>query len=225
MVVTGDVTQVDLPGGTQSGLRVVRDILDRRSRTCTSPSCTGIRRRAAPARRGIVDAYGRWDEKQPQGPAPVSIDVLNETDVVVDELELVACARYVLEQMRVHPQAELCLRLVDEAAMETLHVQWMDLPGPTDVMAFPMDELRPGREGSEPQEGVLGDVVLCPRSPRSRPARPATRPRRSCSCSRPTASCTCSATTTPTPEEEKEMFELQRQLLLTFLATRGRPSA
>ena len=35
--------------------------------------------------------------------------------------------------------------------------------GPTDVLAFPMDELRPGREGDEePEEGVLGDLVLCP---------------------------------------------------------------
>ena len=41
-------------------------------------------------------------------------------------------------------------------------MQWMDLPGPTDVMSFPMDELRPGREGEEPEEGVLGDIVLCP---------------------------------------------------------------
>ena len=92
----------------------------------------------------------------------MSIDVLNETDFALDELELVACARYVMGEMKVHPQADLCLRLVDEAAMETLHVQWMDLPGPTDVMSFPMDELRPGREGSEPLEGVLGDIVLCP---------------------------------------------------------------
>ena len=76
--------------------------------------------------------------------------------------ELVACARYVLEAMRVHPQADLCLMLVDEAAMEELHVQWMDLPGPTDVLSFPMDELRPGRDGQEPEEGVLGDIVLCP---------------------------------------------------------------
>jgi probable rRNA maturation factor len=155
----------------------------------------------------------------------VSIDVLNETDVVMDELELVACSRYVLEQMRVHPQADLCLRLVDEAAMETLHVQWMELPGPTDVMSFPMDELRPGREGSEPAEGVLGDVVLCP-SIAAKQAREA---------GHATEEELLLLTTHgilhllgydhATPEEEKEMFELQRQLLLTFLATRGRPSA
>ena len=92
----------------------------------------------------------------------MSIEVLNETDMVLDEMELVACSRYVLEAMNVHPGADLCLKLVDEAAMEVLHVQWMDLPGPTDVMSFPMDELRPGRDGQEPEEGVLGDIVLCP---------------------------------------------------------------
>ena len=92
----------------------------------------------------------------------MSIDVLNETDEAVDELELLGCARYVMDQMRVHPQADLCIKLVDEPAMAVLHEQWMDLPGPTDVMSFPMDELRPGRDGVEPQEGVLGDIVLCP---------------------------------------------------------------
>ena len=155
----------------------------------------------------------------------MSIDVLNETDVVMDELELVACSRYVLEQMRVHPQADLCLRLVDEAAMETLHVQWMDLPGPTDVMSFPMDELRPGREGSEPAEGVLGDVVLCP----------SVAAKQALEAGHATEEELLLLTTHgilhllgydhATPEEEKEMFELQRQLLLTFLATRCRPSA
>jgi len=155
----------------------------------------------------------------------VSIDVLNETEFSIDELELVACARYVMEQMRVHPRAELCLRLVDEAAMETLHVQWMDLPGPTDVMSFPMDELRPGRDGTEPQEGMLGDIVLCP-SVAARQAREA---------GHATEEELLLLTTHgilhllgfdhAEPDDEKEMFELQRQLLLTFLATRGRTTA
>jgi len=155
----------------------------------------------------------------------VSIDVLNETEFSIDELELVACARYVMEQMRVHPKADLCLRLVDEPAMETLHVQWMDLPGPTDVMSFPMDELRPGREGVEPQEGMLGDIVLCP-SVAARQAREA---------GHATEEELLLLTTHgilhllgfdhAEPDEEREMFELQRQLLLTFLATRGRPTA
>jgi len=92
----------------------------------------------------------------------VSIDVLNESDVSLDEMELVTCAKYVMGEMKVHPQADLCIKLVDEPAMEVLHVQWLDLPGPTDVMSFPMDELRPGRDEQEPAEGVLGDIVICP---------------------------------------------------------------
>ena len=38
----------------------------------------------------------------------------------------------------------------------------MEKEGPTDVLAFPMDELRPGLVNEEPEEGVLGDLVLCP---------------------------------------------------------------
>ena len=155
----------------------------------------------------------------------MSIDVLNETDFALDELELVACARYVLGEMKVHPQADLCLRLVDEAAMETLHVQWMDLPGPTDVMSFPMDELRPGSEDEDLEEGVLGDIVLCP----------SVAQKQATDAGHATEEELLLLTTHgilhllgydhAEPEEEREMFELQRQLLLTFLATRGRPGA
>jgi probable rRNA maturation factor len=92
----------------------------------------------------------------------MSVDVVNESGTEVDVRRLVDLSRYVLDQMRVHPLAELSVLLVDVAAMEQLHVQWMDEPGPTDVMAFPMDELRPGSEDAEPEQGLLGDVVLCP---------------------------------------------------------------
>src|SRR6478609_6509972 len=115
-----------------------------------------------PTGAGTPSSSGSSRTANREGGHSVSVDVLNETDYQLDELELVALSKYVMQQMRVHPRADLCLRLVDEPAMEVLHVQWMDLPGPTDVMSFPMDELRPGREGEEPDEGVLGDIVLCP---------------------------------------------------------------
>ncbi|MBO3129267.1 rRNA maturation RNase YbeY [Dermatophilus congolensis] len=150
----------------------------------------------------------------------MSIEILNETDIKVDEVELVACARYVMEEMRVHPRAELSIRLVDEDAMSTLHVRWMDLEGPTDVMSFPMDELTPAPEGETPIEGVLGDIVICP-SIAERQANEA---------GHSTIEEILLLLTHgilhllgydhAEPEEEKEMFELQRTLLLTFLATR-----
>ncbi len=60
MVVTGDVTQVDLPGGTTSGLRVVKDILDGVDDVWFADlsSQDVVRHRLVSA---IVDAYGRHE--------------------------------------------------------------------------------------------------------------------------------------------------------------------
>jgi probable rRNA maturation factor len=93
----------------------------------------------------------------------MSVEVANESGVDIDEAALSQLARFVLDRLRIHPLAELSILLVDSPAMEQLHQQWMDEPGPTDVLAFPMDELRPPRDDdSEPEPGLLGDVVLCP---------------------------------------------------------------
>ncbi len=92
----------------------------------------------------------------------MSIEVNNESAIPVDEAALQRLAEYALSALHVHPDAELAILLVDEAAMEQLHVQWMDEPGPTDVLSFPMDELRPGTEDMPTPAGLLGDVVLCP---------------------------------------------------------------
>jgi probable rRNA maturation factor len=130
----------------------------------------------------------------------VSIEVNNESGVSVDEAEIAALARNVLDAMRVHQQAELSVVLVDEGAMEQLHIQWMDEPGPTDVLSFPMDELRPGKDDEEPEPGLLGDVVLLTTH----------------------GILHLLGFDHAEPEEEKEMFALQRKLLLTFLSTRGK---
>jgi len=101
----------------------------------------------------------------------VSIELANESGTAVDEQALVALARHVLDRMGVSPLAELSLLLVDTEQMTELHVKWMDLPGPTDVLAFPMDKLdlrgtpratHGSRGGAEQAPVLLGDVVLCP---------------------------------------------------------------
>ena len=122
--------------------------------------------------------------------------------------------------MHVHPQTDLSIVLVGSDVMSELHVQWMDEPGPTDVLSFPMDELRPGRPGEVTPAGLLGDVVLCPEVA-ARQARDA---------GHSTTEELLLLTTHgilhllgydhAEPEEEKEMFALQRRLLLTFLASR-----
>ena len=102
----------------------------------------------------------------------MSIEVANESGATVDEQALVGVARHVLDRLGVSPLAELSVLLVDVDAMERLHVRWMGESGPTDVLAFPMDELDlRGSRGvghgtqDEPEDTsptVLGDVVLCP---------------------------------------------------------------
>ena len=92
----------------------------------------------------------------------MSIEVLNESGHELDVRQLAVLSRFVLDRMRVHQLAELCIKAVDEETIASLNEQWMDKEGPTDVLAFPMDELRPGLVNEEPEEGVLGDLVLCP---------------------------------------------------------------
>jgi probable rRNA maturation factor len=93
---------------------------------------------------------------------PVSIEILNESDADIDVDHLAKLSRFVMDRLRVHPLAELCLKLVDEATIAELNEQWMGKEGPTDVLAVPMDELRPGLLDEEPEEGVLGDLMIAP---------------------------------------------------------------
>ena len=150
----------------------------------------------------------------------MSVEVNNESGHELDEAEFAALARHVLDAMHVHPVSELSVLMVTPEVMSELHVQWMDEPGPTDVLSFPMDELRPGTEGEPTPAGLLGDVVLCPD----------VAARQALDAGHSTVEELLLLTVHgilhllgfdhAEPEEEKEMFGLQRQLLLTFLAAR-----
>ena len=96
----------------------------------------------------------------------MTIEVANESGVDIDVFALEQLARFVLDEMGVHPLVELSIRLVDVPSMTSLHEHFMNEPGPTDVLAFPMDELHDRRDDSDDDEDapptLLGDVVLCP---------------------------------------------------------------
>lgn len=152
----------------------------------------------------------------------MSIEVLNESGVPVDEQGLVGLARHVLDAMRIHPLAELSVLLVDEAAMSELHEKWMGEPGPTDVLAFPMDELRPGPmaggtdEDGEADPGLLGDVVLCPAvaAAQARTAGHRTEDELRLLCTHGILHLL--GYDHAEPEEHKEMFDLQAELLASW---------
>jgi probable rRNA maturation factor len=102
----------------------------------------------------------------------MSVEVNNESGVAVDEKALAELGRFVLDALRIDPLADVSVLLVDADTMAALHLQWMELPGPTDVMAFPMDTADGPAERHDPSAppgtdenaaaAMLGDVVLCP---------------------------------------------------------------
>ena len=148
------------------------------------------------------------------------IDVNNETDAAIDEVEFAELATYVLREMNIADGAELAILFVDEPAMEQLHIQWMDEPGPTDVLSFPMDELRPGTPGSPTPPGLLGDIVVCPSVATRQAAAAGHSPEEEMLLLTTHGLLHLLGYDHAEPEEEKEMFALQRKLLLTFLASR-----
>jgi len=95
----------------------------------------------------------------------MTVEVLDESGTDVDVEELARLSRFVLGRMRLHPRSEMCVRLVDEDTIAALNAQWMETDGPTDVLAFPIDELTPGHADGDVEDlpqGYLGDVALCP---------------------------------------------------------------
>ena len=149
----------------------------------------------------------------------MSIEINNESAVSVDEVRVLALSTFALDYMHLHPNTDLAIVFVDEPAMEVLHIQWMDEPGPTDVLSFPMDELRPGSEGQLTPAGLLGDIVVCPQVAATQAE----------TAGHETINEILLLTTHgilhllgfdhAEPEEEKEMFGLQREILEAFYAS------
>lgn len=90
------------------------------------------------------------------------IVVADDSGAACDTRRLSDLVGFLLPRLRLHPDCEVGVTLVDVDRMSALHEEWMDEPGPTDVLSFPMDELRPAADGEPAQAGMLGDIVLCP---------------------------------------------------------------
>jgi len=88
----------------------------------------------------------------------VAVEIDNSSGISVDVAALQAQAEFLITALSLHPECELSIAIVDVDRMTQLHVEWMDEPGPTDVLSFPMDELSEG----DAEPGMLGDIVLCP---------------------------------------------------------------
>ena len=150
----------------------------------------------------------------------MTTEVINETTTVIDAAEFADLADHVLTAMHVSPAAELNIMFIDPEPMEELHVRWLDLPGPTDVMSFPMDELRPGTADHPTPPGMLGDICICPQVAARQAAESGHSAAEEMLLLATHGMLHLLGYDHATDAEREVMFALQRKLLLTFLATR-----
>ena len=153
----------------------------------------------------------------------MSVELNNESGIEVDESAIQRLITFGLDLLHVHPDADVAILFVDEAAMEQLHVQWMDEPGPTDVLSFPMDELRPGTEETPTPAGLLGDIVLCPQVAIAQAEGAGHSPMEEMLLLTAHGILHLLGFDHAEPDDEKEMFGIQRDILVGFtLAERRR---
>jgi probable rRNA maturation factor len=87
----------------------------------------------------------------------MTIEITNKSGELVPADQVRALLEHSLVQLKLNPACEVNLLFVDENEMTELHIKWMDEPGPTDVLSFPMDM------PEIPGEAVtLGDIVIAP---------------------------------------------------------------
>lgn len=86
------------------------------------------------------------------------IDLVDRSEWEFAIPEIGALLSFAMQELGINLACDLSVTLVTPAEMTQLHIKWMDEPGPTDVLSFPMDEIRPHTS----QVGILGDIVLCP---------------------------------------------------------------
>lgn len=87
----------------------------------------------------------------------MTVEVTNRSGVAAPEREMESLLAFGIEYMDLHPECELSVTFVDDKEMEELHIKWMDEPGTTDVLSFPMDM----PEGKN-DPVTLGDIVIDP---------------------------------------------------------------
>ena len=88
----------------------------------------------------------------------MTIEITNRSGQLVPSEKCLSLLTYAYGKLELHPDCDLNLTFIDDKEMEELHIKWMDLPGSTDVLSFPMDM---PESGDDPV--TLGDIVISPR--------------------------------------------------------------
>jgi len=153
----------------------------------------------------------------------MAVELTNESKHSVNEARLMDVARAAMVAMNIDPEAELSIAVVDNDVMEKLHVDWMDLPGPTDVLSFPMDELEPGKPGEPPVTGMLGDIVIAPEFATAQALEAGREPQAELDLLMVHGVLHLLGFDHEEPEEHQVMFDLQADILTAY-ESKGSPS-
>jgi len=87
----------------------------------------------------------------------MTIEVTNTSGQLVPTAEMTSLMTHAMNALDLNPECDLNIAFVEDDYMTELHIKWMDEPGTTDVLSFPMDM------PEEPGEAVtLGDIVISP---------------------------------------------------------------
>ena len=148
----------------------------------------------------------------------MTIEINNDSGQAVDEVRVLKLATFALDKLHIHPAAELAIQFVDVETMSELHVRWMEEEGPTDVLSFPMDELRIGSEEEQTPAGLLGDIVVCPEYAQGNADKAGHALMNELLLLVTHGILHLLGLDHATPDEEAEMFGLQREILADFYA-------
>jgi probable rRNA maturation factor len=87
----------------------------------------------------------------------MTIEVTNTSGQLVPTAEMTSLMTHAMKALDLNPECDLNIAFIEDDYMTELHIKWMDEPGTTDVLSFPMDM------PEEPGEAVtLGDIVISP---------------------------------------------------------------
>jgi probable rRNA maturation factor len=95
----------------------------------------------------------------------VSVFLADEQGEPVDLEQLRRLAELVLSEEGYPPETELTVLLVSEEEMAAYNERFLERTGPTDVLAFPVEELIPGVVPDQDSNGppmIIGDVIVAP---------------------------------------------------------------
>jgi probable rRNA maturation factor len=90
------------------------------------------------------------------------IDVDNLSNFSIDEVNVKNYVKQMLQILKVNTKSDVSILFVNEDEMTKQHVRWMNEPGPTDVMSFPMDDIVLQDSKLRKKQAILGDIIICP---------------------------------------------------------------